>query len=92
MVDGVPMICRPFFGDQKLNNKMLEHEWGIGVGIENGAFKENTLRALELTLSSEKGRVMRQKVLELGEYALKAIEPQGSSIKDFTTLINIVTS
>ncbi|CAL0330372.1 unnamed protein product [Lupinus luteus] len=93
MVGGVPMICRPFFGDQKLNNKMLEHEWGIGVGIENGVFtKENTLRALELTLSSEKGRVMRQKVLELRDCALKAIEPQGSSIKDFTTLINIVTS
>ncbi|KAE9601678.1 putative hexosyltransferase [Lupinus albus] len=93
MVGGIPMICRPFFGDQKLNNKMLEHEWGIGVGIENGAFtKENTLRALELTMSSEKGRVMRHKVLGLRECALKAIEPQGSSMKDFTTLINIVTS
>ncbi|OIV99812.1 hypothetical protein TanjilG_26150 [Lupinus angustifolius] len=93
MVGGVPMICRPFFGDQKLNNRMLEHGWGVGVGIENGAFtKENTLRALRLIMSSEKGRMMRKKVLELKERAMAAIQHDGSSLRDFTTLINIVIS
>ncbi|KAF8044400.1 hypothetical protein BT93_A2404 [Corymbia citriodora subsp. variegata] len=31
---GVTMICRPFFGDQRLSKRMMEEAWGLGVGVE----------------------------------------------------------
>ena len=93
IVGGVPMISRPFFGDQKLNTQMLESGWGIGVPIENGAFtKEAAIRALESAMSSEKGKIMRQKIVELKKFIIEEIEPNGSSTKSFSTLIEIVTS
>lgn len=92
IIAGVPMICRPFFGDQKLNSKVIELVWGIGVGIEGGVFtKEGVLKALELTLSSEQGKKMRGKVEALKEPAMKAVLPNGSSNENFKTLIQIVT-
>lgn len=93
IVGGVPIICRPFFGDQGLNTWMLQSVWGIGVGFDNGVMtKEGTIQALELTMSSEKGEVMRKKMRELKETALSAVERNGSSTKNFDTLTEIVTS
>ncbi|GKA72926.1 kaempferol 3-O-beta-D-galactosyltransferase [Tanacetum coccineum] len=51
---GVPMICRPFIGDQQINTCMIERVWEIGVRIEGGTFtKDGTRRALEQVLSAD---------------------------------------
>ncbi|KAF7844565.1 flavonoid 3-O-glucosyltransferase-like [Senna tora] len=92
VVGGVPMICRPFFGDQMLNTRMLEKAWGIGVGVESGEFtRKGTLKVLEMVLASEKGNVMRQKVVELQYSAMEADKPYGNSTQNFKTLIDLVT-
>ncbi|KAG4959071.1 hypothetical protein GLYMA_13G094300v4 [Glycine max] len=92
IVGGVPMISRPFFGDQMLNTATMEHVWEIGVGLENGIFtKEETLRALELIMSSEKGKMMRQKMDELKDFAMAAAGHEGDSTKNFCTFSEIVT-
>ncbi|XP_058728728.1 flavonoid 3-O-glucosyltransferase-like [Vicia villosa] len=93
IVGGVPMINRPFFGDQKMNARMIESVWEIGVRVENGILsKESILKGLELTMSSERGRVMREKIVKLKKSALKAIGENGTSTKNLKTLIQIVTS
>ncbi|TKY54603.1 Flavonoid 3-O-glucosyltransferase [Spatholobus suberectus] len=92
IVGGVPMIGRPFFGDQFLNTATLENVWGIGVGLENGVFtKEDTLRTLKLIISGEEGKIMRQKITKLKEFAMAAAGPEGDSTKDFCAFIDIVT-
>ncbi|XP_058728726.1 flavonoid 3-O-glucosyltransferase-like [Vicia villosa] len=93
IVGGVPMISRPFFGDQRLNARMLESVWHIGVGVDNGVLsKESCKKALELIMSSETGKIMRQKVEQLKGAALQAVERNGSSATNFNTLIEIVTT
>ncbi|MED6125151.1 hypothetical protein PIB30_065993 [Stylosanthes scabra] len=93
MVGGVPMISRPFFGDQKLNTRMMESRWGVGVPIQGGVFtKESTLEALKLTMSSDEGMLMRQKIAEFKKFAKQAVESNGTSIRDFNTLLQIVTT
>ncbi|KAI4344382.1 hypothetical protein L6164_011616 [Bauhinia variegata] len=93
IVGGVSMICRPFFGDQKLNTRLLETLWGIGVGIDNGVFtKDAMVKALKLTLSSEKGKIMRQKIVAFKESAMKAAQPDGDSSRNIKTLIELVTT
>jgi len=92
IVGGVPMISRPFFGDQMLNTATLEHVWGIGVGLENNVFtKEETLRVLEIIMSSEKGKTMREKVVELKDIAMEAAGPEGDSTKNFCTFADILS-
>ncbi|CAJ1941908.1 unnamed protein product [Sphenostylis stenocarpa] len=92
IVGGVPMISRPFFGDQMLNTATLEHVWEIGVGLENNVFtKEETLRALELIITSEKGKMMREKVVELKDFAMEAAGPEGDSTKNFCTFAGILS-
>lgn len=93
ILGGVPMICRPYFAEQKLNIRILEEEWGIGVALQNECFtKDEAVRVLESILSSEKGKIMGDKIASLKESAIKAVEPSGSSSQNFKTLIELVTT
>ncbi|KAL2338608.1 hypothetical protein Fmac_013054 [Flemingia macrophylla] len=92
IVGGVPMISRPFFGDQSLNTATLEHVWGIGGGLEKGVFtKEGTVKALQSIMSTENGKMMRQKIVELKDSAMAAAGPEGDSTKNFRAFTEIVT-
>ncbi|XP_059296253.1 anthocyanidin 3-O-glucosyltransferase-like [Lycium ferocissimum] len=89
---GVPMICRPFFGDQKLNSRMVESVWQIGLQIEGGTFtKSGTMNALDTFFNEEKGKVLRQNVKRLKEKALEAVKSDnGSSTENFKVLVELV--
>nr|NP_001275017.1 flavonoid 3-glucosyl transferase precursor [Solanum tuberosum]AAX63403.1 flavonoid 3-glucosyl transferase [Solanum tuberosum] len=89
---GVPMICRPFFGDQKLNSRMVESVWEIGLQIEGGNFtKSGTISALSTFFNEEKGKVLRKNVEGLKEKALEAVKlDNGSSIENFKVLVELV--
>ncbi|XP_027073083.2 kaempferol 3-O-beta-D-galactosyltransferase-like [Coffea arabica] len=90
---GVPIICRPFFGDHQLNSWMVEKIWKIGVRIEGGSFtKDATALALELVLSSAKGKKLKEHILTYKELALKAVGPNGRSTKNFEILVEMITN
>ncbi|XP_030535688.1 anthocyanidin 3-O-glucosyltransferase 7-like [Rhodamnia argentea] len=92
MIGGVPMVGRPFFGEQSMNARAVEDVWRIGVAVEGGAFTEEaTADALERVLAGEEGKRMRERAGALKEMALKAVEPQGSSTRNFKALVEIVT-
>lgn len=89
----VPMIGRPFFGDQGLNLKMVEALWGIGLEVEGGKFtKDGTIKALRAILSTELGKIMRGKISVLKQLAVKAVGPEGSSTANFGALVQIISS
>ncbi|KAK6235924.1 UDP-glucuronosyl/UDP-glucosyltransferase - like 10 [Theobroma cacao] len=93
IIGGVPMIFRPFFGDQRLNTRTVEAVWGFGLGLEGGTFtKDGTIKALKFILSTEEGKRMREKIGVQKELAFKAVQPNGSSIENFKTLVKIVTT
>ncbi|KAA8535496.1 hypothetical protein F0562_030499 [Nyssa sinensis] len=90
---GVPLIGRPFFGDHQINTWMVENVWRIGVRVEGGVFtKSSTLRTLELILSHEKGKKLREQIQLMKELVLKAVGPNGSSTENFKTLLEVVAS
>lgn len=92
IVGGVPMICRPFFGDQNLNMRTVEAAWGIGVGVEGGLItKPAAIKALELVLKQKEGEEMREKLKILQNLAQQAVEWNGSSPRAFNSLVEIVT-
>nr|DAD42519.1 TPA_asm: hypothetical protein HUJ06_000749 [Nelumbo nucifera] len=88
---GVPLISRPFFGDQKMNARLVSGVWGIGVTIRAGVFtREGVMDALDLVLSKDEGKKMREKGGTLRELARKAFGPEGSTTLHFTTLLETV--
>ncbi|CAL5376568.1 unnamed protein product [Camellia sinensis] len=90
---GVPIIGRPFFGDHHINTWMLENVWKIGVRVEGGVFtKSGTMDALEIVLSHERGRKLKEQIGCFKELALMAVGPKGSSSQNFNTLLEMVTS
>lgn len=92
IVAGVPLIGRPFFANQHLNAWMVESVWKIGVRLEGGVFtKSGTMSALELVLSHEKGKELREQIGKFKELILKAVGPEGSSTQNINTLLEVVT-
>ncbi|XVE71783.1 hypothetical protein DITRI_Ditri10aG0179400 [Diplodiscus trichospermus] len=93
IIGGVPMIFRPFFGDQRLNTRTVEAVWGFGLGLEGGTItKEGTKKALTFILSTPEGKKMREKIAVQKELAYKAVQPNGSSVKNFETLVKVITN
>nr|BAD06514.1 anthocyanin 3-O-galactosyltransferase [Aralia cordata] len=91
---GVPVICRPFFGDHHINTWMVENVWKIGVRIEGGVFtRTGTMNALEqVLLSQEKGKKLKEQITVFKELALKAVGPNGSSTQNFKRLLEVITT
>jgi hypothetical protein len=91
--NGVPMICRPFFGDHGMTGRMVEDIWEIGVKIEGGVFTKNGLvKSLNLILVKEEGKKMREKAQTVKRTVLDAAGPHGKAAQDFKTLVEIVSS
>lgn len=89
---GVPMIIRPFFGDQRLNGRMIEDVWKIGAIVNGGIFtKDGIMSNLNKILVNEEGKEMRKRIRDLKEHAEKAVGGKGSSTENFKCLFDIVT-
>ncbi|KAK4858969.1 hypothetical protein QYF36_024615 [Acer negundo] len=74
----------PFFGDQRLNARMVQDEWEIGVSVEGEIITKNgLLRSLDLILWQENGKKMRENARKFKQLAEMAIGPRGSSMENF---------
>ncbi|KAG2410004.1 hypothetical protein LR48_Vigan393s002500 [Vigna angularis] len=90
---GVPMICRPFYGDQMVGARVIEDVWKIGVTIEGRVFTKNGfIRSLNLILVQEDGKKIRDNVLKMKKTVEDASRPEGLSASNFKTLVELISS
>jgi len=90
---GVPMICRPFFGDQMVGARVIEDVWGIGKIIEGRVFTKNGLiRSLNLILVQKEGKKIRDNALKVKNSVESASKPEGISTTHFKTLVKVISS
>ncbi|KAF5448420.1 hypothetical protein F2P56_028956 [Juglans regia] len=93
MVFGVPMIGRPFFGDQRMTGRLVEEVWKIGLIVEGGKLtKGGLLKSLELILDHKIGKEMREKAQSLKDIVHKAASPGGSATRDFSNLVELISA
>ncbi|KAL4614976.1 hypothetical protein ACB092_07G091600 [Castanea dentata] len=89
---GVPLICRPFFGDHHMTGRMVEEVWGVGVKVEGGILtKSGLIKSLELILGHENGKEMRDKAQALKHTVQAAASPNGTAAKDFIHLVELIS-
>ncbi|XP_008229741.1 PREDICTED: 7-deoxyloganetin glucosyltransferase-like [Prunus mume] len=87
---GVPMLCWPFFADQQTNCYYVCNEWGIGLEINNDVKRDQVEKLVKELMEGEKGKKMKNKVMEWKKLAEEATSPHGSSSTNLDNLVNQV--
>ncbi|CAH8304078.1 unnamed protein product [Eruca vesicaria subsp. sativa] len=88
--EGVPMICRPFTSDQKVNARYLESVWSVGFQLEGKLDKEDVERAVKRLLVDEEGEYMRKRAIELKEKLESSVRSGGSSCCSLDYFVNFL--
>ncbi|XP_021904244.1 UDP-glycosyltransferase 76F1-like [Carica papaya] len=93
--EGVPMICMPFFTDQKVNARYVRDVWRVGLGFESGKLieREEIERVIRGAMVGEEGKEIRKRVLEWKEKARVCLgENNGSSFQSLERLVSHILS
>jgi hypothetical protein len=89
-VEGVPMICRPFHGEQKLNALCLESIWRIGFQVQGKVERGGVERAVKRLIVDEEGADMRERALVLKENLKASVRNGGSSYNALEEIVNLM--
>ncbi|XP_076926621.1 7-deoxyloganetin glucosyltransferase-like [Bidens hawaiensis] len=90
---GVPMICWPFFSDQRPNCWLSCNKWKIALEIDNNVKRDEVSKLVVDLMNGEKGKQMRKNVIDLKNKAEAACTfPSGSSVINLEKLINLLQS
>ncbi|KAL1220238.1 UDP-glycosyltransferase 76E5 [Cardamine amara subsp. amara] len=88
IVEGVPMICRPFNGEQKLNALYIQSVWRIGIQLEGEVERGSVERAVKMLIMDDEGACMRERALGLKEKLKASVGIGGSSYNALDELVN----
>ncbi|CAH2065165.1 unnamed protein product [Thlaspi arvense] len=92
IAEGVPMICRPFTGEQKLNAKYIESVWRTGIKLEGEVERGGVERAVKRLLVDEEGAGMRERTLVLKEKLKASVRRGGSSYNALDELVKYLNT
>ncbi|KAG4994151.1 hypothetical protein AAZX31_11G130900 [Glycine max] len=91
LCEGVPIMCQPHFGDQRVNARLLSHVWKVGIEwsyvMERGEI-EGAVRRL---MVNQEGKEMSQRALELKNEIRLAVKG-GSSYDALNRLVKSILS
>jgi hypothetical protein len=91
--EGIPIICKPCFGDQKVNARYVSHVWTVGLELESDKLERGEIeRAIRRLLVNEDIKEMRKREKNLKERCELCIREGGSSSNSLSELINMIKS
>ncbi|KAL6894372.1 hypothetical protein ACP4OV_008470 [Aristida adscensionis] len=77
--EGVPMLCRPYFGDQMGNARYVEHVWRVGFEVRGELERGGVEAAIRRLMADGDGAEMRARAGELKKAAAAACAGKGAS-------------
>ncbi|KAK2435877.1 UDP-Glycosyltransferase superfamily protein [Trifolium repens] len=90
LCEGVPIICQPSFGDQRVNTRLLSHVWKVGLEWCNVIERDEIERVVRRLMVNQEGEEMRQRATELKHEIKMAVN--GSSCDALDELVNCILS
>lgn len=90
--EGVPMICLPYSGDQRVNARYVSQVWGVGLQLESGLERGEIERTIRRLMVEEEGQEIRRRSIELKEKADLCLKQGGSSHQSLESLISYLSS
>ncbi|TXG74179.1 hypothetical protein EZV62_002758 [Acer yangbiense] len=90
--EGVPMICRPCFGDQRVNAMYVSRVWRIGLQLENELERGETEKAVRRLMVDKEGEEMRQRTKNFKEEVKLCIGEGGSSYNSMNNFLELIKS
>lgn len=65
LCEGVPIMCQPYFGDQRVNARLLSHVWRVGLEWSNVIERGEIEGAVRRLMVNQEGKEMGQRAVEL---------------------------
>ena len=65
LCEGVPIMCQPHFGDQRVNARLLSHAWKVGIEWSYVMERDEIEEAVRRLMVNQEGMEMRQRALKL---------------------------
>jgi hypothetical protein len=90
--EGIPMICRPYFGDQRVNTRYVSQIWKIGMELENEMERGEIKKAVRKVMVEKEGEAMRERAKNLKENVELCIKEGGSSNNALKRLVEMIMS
>ncbi|XP_062172798.1 UDP-glycosyltransferase 76E2-like [Alnus glutinosa] len=90
--EGVPIICRPCFGDQRMNARYVSHVWNVGLELESELERGKIERAIRRLMVDEEGKEMQKRGKNLKERVELCTRKGGSSNSSLNKLIEMIMS
>ncbi|CAN6314642.1 unnamed protein product [Urochloa humidicola] len=90
--EGVPMLCRPYFGDQMGNARYVEHVWRVGLEPVGELERGSVEAAIRRLMIDKDGAEMRARAGELKKATEECTSKGGSSYLAIDKLITHMMS
>lgn len=89
---GVPMICQPYFGDQRVHARYLTQVWRRGLEWETNLGSGEIKRAVRRLMVDREGKEMRQRAMDLKEKIGVSMREGGSFYNSLNELVDHILS
>ncbi|CAH8260097.1 unnamed protein product [Arabidopsis lyrata] len=90
--EAIPMICKPSFGDQRVNARYITDVWKIGLHLENKIERTKIESAVRTLMTSSEGEEIRKGIMPMKEIAEQCLKLGGSSFRNLENLIAYILS
>ncbi|EXB30475.1 UDP-glycosyltransferase 76E2 [Morus notabilis] len=91
LAQGVPMICKPCFGDQRVNARYASHVWKVGLELEE-VERGEIARVVRRLILCEEGKEIRARAKKLKQKIDVSTRKGGSSYDSLNQLANFILS
>jgi hypothetical protein len=90
--EGIPMICKPCYGDQGVNARYVSHIWRVGLELEGELERGEIERVVRKLMVDEEGKEIRMRGKNLKERIEVCTRDDGSSNNSLNELIKMIMS
>nr|BAH80314.1 UDP-glucose glucosyltransferase [Catharanthus roseus] len=89
---GVPLICKPCFSDQRVNAMFLTHVWKIGILLDDPLDRESIEKSIRRVMVDEEGKEIRENAMDFKQKVHASVQQGGDSNKCLNELTDFIAS